>query len=198
MCHSSPKVTSMNDKQVRAEAIVPAILDLAAKHGTVLPHQKDPGTLVRLDQWEVKILPNHRWSIARDYQERVARRLIEQRRWLTIELRWRGKLMFVVNLHDGRIDIHYFRPGQWEKRFGSDPGDDTVIHEPWNDPIGPHAEDQLEMRAKDLKLPPRSTGPATGDELRNPTMPQRSRSSAPTVVRSGYTVALSGRRVPGF
>ena len=70
--------------------------------------------------------------------------------------------MFVVNLHDRRIDVHYLRTGQWEKRFGSDPGDDTVIHEPWNAAIGPHAENQLEMRAQDLKLPPRSTAPQQG------------------------------------
>lgn len=189
----------VSDKQLRAETIVSAFLDLAAEHGSVWPHHTSPGTLVRMEHWELKILPGHRWSMARSYQERTARRRIEHRGWQTITLCWRGIEMFVANLHgEDRVDVNYFRPGQWEKRFGSDPGNDTVTHLPWDDPVGPHAEDQFRMREEDLKLHSDRDGPPSGDDLRSPSMRQHRSQRAIGRVDGPYTVALSQQTVPGF
>jgi hypothetical protein len=188
----------MTDKQARAETIVLAILALMEKHGSVLPLPKCPGRLLRIDSLEAKLFPGRRWSVAPGYRERMERRLIDDAEWLTLELSSRGTLMFVANLTGERVDIHFFRPGAWEKEFGADRGDDTVIQQPWDEPIGPNVDDQHRLRREDLALSPRSTGPATGDELRNPTMRQRRSRVNIRAVDGPYTVALSERTAPGF
>jgi len=188
----------MNDKQARAETIVATILDLAAEHGTVLPLPKFPGTHLRIDDCEVRIMPGHRWSIAPDYRDKVRPKRIEDSKWQTIELRLKGREIFIVNVCEARIEVHLFRPGAWEKRFGSDPGNDVVPHLPDSRPIGPNAEAQWAQRNEDLQLPPERTGPATGDELRSPAMRQSRSRGAPTRAGGPYTVALRQQTVPGF
>lgn len=187
----------MIDKQSRAEMIVAAILELDAQHGGPLPLGKTVARIVRLEDWEARIKPGYRWSVAPSYRSNIFRREIEDPNFRTLELKVKGKAVFVVNLHDGGVEIHLFRPGAWEKRFDSDPGNDVVPHNPGDPPVGPTAGAQAVQRNEDLQLPPQRPGPKAGEDLRNPTMRQGRRAGLRRT-DGPYTVALSQKVVPGF
>jgi hypothetical protein len=183
----------MNDKQHRAGTIVASILQLDAEHGSPLPLGKIVARQVGRDDWSIRIVPGQRWALAPGYRTRLERRAVDDKHWRTVQLHFKGREVLACNVKGTRVDVHFFRPGIWETKFGSDPGQDTITYQPQDFPIGPHADDQVELRQGDLCLPPRSTGPAQGDELRNPMM-RRLRTTRPTTVNGPYSVAtLTGR-----
>lgn len=158
----------MTNKQYRADIIVAFWSDLNPDQWSTIP-AKIPASILRSGEgWTVKRYHDHRAGPGRGYKQMAELRMFPAKGWEHIVLNWRGKDVLVANRKGSRVDVLGFKPGDWERRFGTEPGADTVPHMYWDDPIGPFADEQLATRMDDMakaaaraapEIPPGSGNP---------------------------------------
>lgn len=141
----------MTDKQSRADIIVEFIRALNPEQWTTIPAQMRGSILRPGEGWTVKRYHDYRAGPGRGYKRMAELRYFPDKGWEHWVLNWGGKNVLVLNCIGSRVDVLGFMSGHWERRFGSEPGADTVPHMYWDDPIGPFADEQLATRADDMK-----------------------------------------------
>jgi len=76
-------------------------------------------------------MPGYRKTVGRVYEETVGERLLPAPGWTLVEIKARGRVVFVVNIRGSEIILHRFHPGGWELGFGVDMGVMRLVSIRW-------------------------------------------------------------------